>query len=135
MLRCRRCKLEKINGQVYNLLQHLEELDLGDNQVNYGRHSRAHVCTVDNVCFSARVHRSQLKYLEREEFYDLRRLTHIRLDGNRLSVVIDHLFERQKNLRFIGTLWSARVGGSVYLILNWILQSRNGIRLPVNGNR
>lgn len=38
VLRCRRCKLEKINGQVYNLLQHLEELDLGDNQVNGGGH-------------------------------------------------------------------------------------------------
>lgn len=39
VLRCRRCKLEKINGQVYNLLQHLEELDLGDNQVNHGGQS------------------------------------------------------------------------------------------------
>lgn len=46
----------------------------------------------------------QLKYLERDEFYDLRRLTRIRLDGNRLSVVIDNLFERQKNLRRIGKL-------------------------------
>lgn len=34
VLRCRACSLEKINAQVYNLLQHLEELDLGDNQVN-----------------------------------------------------------------------------------------------------
>lgn len=46
----------------------------------------------------------QLKYLERDEFCDLRRLTRIRLDGNRLSVVIDNLFDRQKNLRHIGKL-------------------------------
>lgn len=69
-------------------------------------------CNVDYICFPYLVHLSQLKYLEREEFWDLRRLTHIRLDGNRLSVVIDHLFERQKNLRFIGTLWSVGVGCS-----------------------
>lgn len=44
MLRCRRCKLEKINAQVYNLLQHLEELDLGDNQVNCVGRVCVYVC-------------------------------------------------------------------------------------------
>lgn len=53
----------------------------------------------------------------------MRRLTRIRLDGNRLSVVIDHLFERQKNLRFIGTCAVCHASPCVELI--------NLIRLPV----
>lgn len=44
----------------------------------------------------------QLKYLEKDEFHDLRRLKRIRIDGNQLSVVIDNLFIRQKNLEFLG---------------------------------
>lgn len=32
-LQCRNCNIKKINPQVYNLLQRLEYLDLGDNQV------------------------------------------------------------------------------------------------------
>lgn len=31
---CRRCQLRNINPQLYNLLKHLVELDLGDNQVS-----------------------------------------------------------------------------------------------------
>lgn len=44
----------------------------------------------------------QLKYLDKDEFKDVPRLTKIRLDGNQLSVVIDHLFEAQKGLQFLG---------------------------------
>lgn len=44
----------------------------------------------------------QLKYLEKEEFKDVRRLTKIKLDGNQLSVVIDNLFEMQKGLEYLG---------------------------------
>lgn len=45
----------------------------------------------------------QLKYLEKEEFKDVRHLNRIKLDGNQLSVVIDNLFEMQKNLEYLGT--------------------------------
>lgn len=34
-LKCRHCNIQKINPQVYHLIQHLGELDLGDNQVVY----------------------------------------------------------------------------------------------------
>lgn len=44
----------------------------------------------------------QLKYLEKDEFRDLRYLRKIRLDGNQLSVIIDNLFEFQKNLEHLG---------------------------------
>lgn len=33
-LRCRNCNIKKVNPQVYNYLQHLGELDLGENQVS-----------------------------------------------------------------------------------------------------
>ena len=45
---------------------------------------------------------SQLKYLEKDEFRDLRRLTKVKLDGNQLSVIIDNLFESQKGLEYLG---------------------------------
>lgn len=45
----------------------------------------------------------QLKYLEKDEFKDVPRLTKIKLDGNQLSVVIDHLFEAQKGLEYLGS--------------------------------
>jgi hypothetical protein len=45
----------------------------------------------------------QLKYLEKDEFKDIRHLSRIKLDGNQLSVVIDNLFEMQKNLEYLGT--------------------------------
>lgn len=65
----------KMNPQIYNLVRHLNHLDLGDNQ---------------------------FKYLERDEYYDLRNLTKLQLDGNQLSVIVDNLFEQQKNLKFLG---------------------------------
>lgn len=46
----------------------------------------------------------QLKYLEKDEFKDVRRLSRIKLDGNQLSVVIDNLFETQKSLEHLGML-------------------------------
>lgn len=62
-----------------------------------------------NVTFSNKYHLIilsfllQLKYLEKDEFKDVPRLTRIKLDGNQLSVVIDHLFEAQKGLEYLGS--------------------------------
>lgn len=44
----------------------------------------------------------QLKYLEKGEFRDLKYVKTIKLDGNQLSVIIDNLFETQKNLEYLG---------------------------------
>jgi hypothetical protein len=46
----------------------------------------------------------QFKYLEKDEFKDLKNLRRIRLDQNQLSVVVDDLFNRQKSLEFLGEL-------------------------------
>lgn len=35
VLKCRGCRLQNINPQVYNLLNQLTDLDLGNNQVIY----------------------------------------------------------------------------------------------------
>lgn len=45
---------------------------------------------------------TQLKYLEKGEFRDLKYVKTIKLDGNQLSVIIDNLFETQKNLEHLG---------------------------------
>lgn len=48
----------------------------------------------------------QLKYLERDEFKDLKNLRRLHLDRNQLSVVVDNLFNQQKSLEFLGKiLW------------------------------
>lgn len=44
----------------------------------------------------------QFQFLEKDEFRDVKRLRTIRLDGNRLSVVIEQLFRMQKNLQHLG---------------------------------
>lgn len=44
----------------------------------------------------------QFKYLDKEEFKDLKYLRRLHLDGNQLSVIVDYLFQRQKNLLFLG---------------------------------
>lgn len=56
-----------------------------------------------NVRFYSIFTYAQLKYLDKDEFKDAPRLTKIRLDGNQLSVVIDHLFEAQKGLEYLGS--------------------------------
>lgn len=43
-----------------------------------------------------------MKYLEKGEFRDLKYVKYIKLDGNQLSVIIDNLFESQRNLEFLG---------------------------------
>lgn len=43
-----------------------------------------------------------MKYLEKAEFRDLKYVKCIKLDGNQLSVIIDNLFENQRNLEFLG---------------------------------
>jgi hypothetical protein len=47
---------------------------------------------------------SQFKYLDADEFKDLKGLKKIHLDGNQLSVVIDFLFQRQRSLELLGEL-------------------------------
>lgn len=44
----------------------------------------------------------QFKYLDKDEFKDLKYLRRLHLDGNQLSVIVDYLFQRQKNLLFLG---------------------------------
>lgn len=44
----------------------------------------------------------QIKFLDKEEFKDLRHLQTLRLDGNQLSVIIDELFIHQKGLTLLG---------------------------------
>ena len=44
----------------------------------------------------------QFKFLDKDEFIDVKRLTKIRLDGNQLSVVVDPLFRMQKSLQHLG---------------------------------
>ena len=52
----------------------------------------------------------QFKYFDKEEFKDLKLLKQLYLDGNQLSVVIDHLFQRQRVLEHLGELYLAYKG-------------------------
>lgn len=53
-LSCRNCNIKKVNPQVYHFLQHLGELDLGDNQVCF--HSSACWLRIDAVRCSIPLH-------------------------------------------------------------------------------
>lgn len=75
MLKCRRCQLNKINPQLYNLLKNLMELDLGENQ---------------------------FQYFEISEFNDLKRLKKLYLDRNELPVIVNKLFLAQRSLELLG---------------------------------
>uniref|UniRef100_A0A182M6A0 LRRCT domain-containing protein n=1 Tax=Anopheles culicifacies TaxID=139723 RepID=A0A182M6A0_9DIPT len=86
IFKLRGCRLSKINPQIYNILSHLTELDLGQNQ---------------KANFSHKNNFFQFKYLDREEFKDLRHLQKLRLDGNQLSVIVDELFMYQRELTFL----------------------------------
>jgi len=44
----------------------------------------------------------QFKFLDKDEFHDVKRLTKVLLDGNQLSVVVDQLFRMQKSLNHLG---------------------------------
>lgn len=46
----------------------------------------------------------QFKFLDKDEFRDVKRLTKVLLDGNQLSVVVDQLFRMQKSLNHLGEL-------------------------------
>lgn len=67
--RCQRCRLSSVNALVYSLIPELQLLDLRDNE---------------------------FKYLGAGEFRDLVRLRHLHLDGNRLSVILDHSFSAHR---------------------------------------
>ncbi|XP_036347524.1 leucine-rich repeat and immunoglobulin-like domain-containing nogo receptor-interacting protein 1, partial [Rhagoletis pomonella] len=75
LFKCRSCQLKKINPQLYNLLPMLNELDLG---------------------------RNEFKFLDKDEFRDVKHLNKVPLDGNQLSVVVDELFRNQKSLQRLG---------------------------------
>ncbi|XP_036340408.1 uncharacterized protein LOC118749738 [Rhagoletis pomonella] len=75
LFKCRSCQLKKINPQLYNLLPMLNELDLG---------------------------RNEFKFLDKDEFRDVKHLNKVLLDGNQLSVVVDELFRNQKSLQRLG---------------------------------
>ncbi|TMW45769.1 hypothetical protein DOY81_009150, partial [Sarcophaga bullata] len=74
VFKCRNCQLKKINPQLYNLLPSLSELDLG---------------------------RNEFKFLDKDEYRDVKHLTKVLLDGNQLSVVVDELFRMQKSLKHL----------------------------------
>ncbi|KAG7313333.1 hypothetical protein JYU34_000444 [Plutella xylostella] len=74
IFKCRRCLLKGVNPQIFHFVSHLEELDLGDNQ---------------------------FQYLLSDQFISLTRLRRLRLDGNDLPVVVDHMFGRQRELRVL----------------------------------
>jgi hypothetical protein len=46
----------------------------------------------------------QFKYLDKDEFKDLKHLRRLHLDNNQLSVVVDYIFQRQRNLLYLGRI-------------------------------
>lgn len=102
VLRCRNCQLKKINPQLYNLLPLLSELDLGRNEVCV---SPRHAPNIFQLFLMRHaVSLLQFKFLDKDEFRDVKRLTKVLLDGNQLSVVVDQLFRMQKSLNHLGEL-------------------------------
>jgi hypothetical protein len=72
-------------------------------------HIDTHFWSANNfVClllsFSLSVSAKQFKYLDKDEFKDLKSLKRLHLDRNQLSVVVDDLFNRQKSLEFLGEI-------------------------------
>lgn len=89
---------------MYNLLQRLEYLNLGDNQVVI----KTRKTFLDLIIMREKpvfFYSKQLKYLEKGEFRDLNFIKSIKLGGNQLSVIIDNLFETQKYLEYLGNKW------------------------------
>jgi len=62
----------------------------------------------------------QFKFLDRDEFRDVKRLTKVLLDGNQLSVVVDQLFRMQKSLNHLGAPLK------LYPLLRSLLKTLNG---------
>jgi Leucine-rich repeat (LRR) protein len=74
-LRCHACGLAIINEQMYGIVEHLEYLDLSNNQ---------------------------FKFFRVNEFLNLTKLRHLNLAGNQLSVVMDKTFGASSpNLKFL----------------------------------
>ncbi|KAH8246542.1 hypothetical protein KR038_011733 [Drosophila bunnanda] len=97
VLKCRNCQLKKINPQMYNLLPLLSELDLGRNEVCL----RDFFSSSSQDFFQLFSFATQFKFLDKDEFRDVKRLTKVLLDGNQLSVVVDQLFRMQKSLNHL----------------------------------
>lgn len=64
-----------------------------------------------------------MKYLEKGEFRDLKYVKNIKLDGNQLSVIIDNLFESQRNLEFLGNNTTIYIYLSIYIYI-YVKQSK-----------
>lgn len=103
VLRCRNCQLKKINPQLYNLLPLLSELDLGRNEVCVATLRRS-APDIFQLFLMLAPFLLQFKFLDKDEFRDVKRLTKVLLDGNQLSVVVDQLFRMQKSLNHLGEL-------------------------------
>lgn len=79
------------------------------------RHSQRDISThisrsANNLIYlSLPRHLAQFKYLDKDEFKDLRSLKRLHLDGNQLSVVVDNLFIRQKSLELLGEFSSFEI--------------------------
>jgi len=112
VLKCRNCQLKKINPQMYNLLPLLSELDLGRNEVCF-------FLSLKKEFFQLFFPFFQFKFLDRDEFRDVKRLTKVLLDGNQLSVVVDQLFRMQKSLNHLGAPLK------LYPILHSLLKTLN----------
>lgn len=102
VLRCRNCQLKKINPQLYNLLPLLSELDLGRNEVCVSPCHAPDIFQLFLMLYAVSL--LQFKFLDKDEFRDVKRLTKVLLDGNQLSVVVDQLFRMQKSLNHLGEL-------------------------------
>jgi len=98
---------------MYNLLPLLSELDLGRNEVCFFLSSKK---SFSNYFFPF----FQFKFLDRDEFRDVKRLTKVLLDGNQLSVVVDQLFRMQKSLNHLGAPLK------LYPLLRSLLKTLNG---------
>lgn len=154
-LKCRGCQLQHINPQVYNLLKHLSHLDLGNNQVNIYFHllsphqarerglppcwllgmtndSNLLSLVLATSLLDPNSYKSQLKYLDKDEFADLKSLKQIHLDGNQLSVVIDNLFSRQKLLQYLGMLFACSLKQEFAIYIQHNIISPLAFHLHVN---
>lgn len=71
---CRGCALRKMNPHIYSLLSSLTHLDIGENE---------------------------FKYLDANEFRDLKKLQVLQMDGNHFPVILEKTFSSQGKLRVL----------------------------------
>lgn len=67
-MECRGCALTKLNNEIYHLLPHLKNLDIGDNEI---------------------------KTLPSEELRELTSLRNLKVDGNQITIIQDSTFVHQ----------------------------------------